>query len=197
MLEVLSTSIMSMSETFLDALSATDSAFIAGLWHAPALSVCAVTADGAMVAANDTCVRYVGTDWSGQPLKHMLTAVSPADALADMSPVALPLWQQPLIAYKRTNMLHLVGSCHQLRADDRLRADGQQPVEMHVEVVEVIAAWQLMDAGEPVLVFSPVEQLEQALDSLEHALEAVSKQALVNITTLALDIYQRSVALAM
>lgn len=61
-----------------------------------------------------------------------------------------------------------------------------------------------MGAGEPVLVlvFSPDEQLEQALDSqaldsLEHALETVSKQVLADITTLALDIYQRSFTLAM
>lgn len=192
MLEVSSTSTISdISETFLDTLSATDSAFIASLWCAPALSICAVTADGAMIAANDTCIQYVGTDWRGQPLKLVLTAVSPEDALTDLLPARLPLWQQPLISYKRTNVLHLVGARHVLPTEGQ--PEGQQ------RQATTIAAWQLMGAGEPVLVlvFSPDEQLEQALDSLEHALEAVSKQALADMKTLALDICQRSFALAM
>jgi hypothetical protein len=184
----------SSREAFLDTFSATDRVFIEGLLRLPTLFVCAVTANGVVAAANDRCVQYVGRELHGQPLNHVLTSLSPQ---------RLPWWHSPFISYQRTNVLHLVGSRHVLQdvvlqdvvlqdvvlqdvSEDILCEDEMQ-ADSNKQQVQIIASWQLnqanqltganyfTEANQPVVmvVFCPYEQLDEALDSLEHALEVV------------------------
>lgn len=173
------------SEAFLDAFvgSTPDKAFISKLWQTPTLALCAVSADGVMVAANDVCVQYVGHTWHERHVNYIF---------APQSPPHLPLWQQPFLTYKRSNVLHLVGSHH------ILKNNSSQNKSRHR--VCVIAAWQLQGLlGQPfvVMVFCSYEQLELALDSLEDALEIASKQSLEAITMVALASYRHTLARAL
>jgi len=176
------------SEAFLDVFVAPDKAFISKLWQTPTLALCAVSADGVMVAANDVCVQYVGDTWHGRHVNYIF---------APQSPQHLPLWQQPFLTYKRSNVLHLVGSHHILQDSSSQDRSSQNKSRCRVCV---IAAWQLQGLfGQPlvVMVFCSYEQLELALDSLEDALEIASKQSLEAITTFALASYRHTLARAL
>jgi len=157
-----------------------DRVFLTGLWHAPALQLCTVTTAGVVVAANDACIQYIGHDPRDKPLNHMLLAT-----VSTPVPTPLPWWQQPLISYKRTNVLHLVGSRHVLHADGSTRR------------VQIVAAWQLAAAdNQPIVVlaFCDDKQRDVALDSLEQALDRVSQQALADITNWVINSRQQVLA---
>ena len=185
------------SDAFLDTFvgSTPDKAFITKLWQAPTLALCAVSAEGVMVAANNVCVHHVGNPWRGRHINGIFTP---------QSSQSLPLWRQPFLTYKRSNILHLVGSHHVLHKNDEnnvQQSDSLQDTKSNrYRRVRVIAAWQLQGlCGQSlvVMVFCLYEKLELALDSLEDALEIASKQSLEAITTFALASYRHTLARAL